>query len=433
MKLHDRASDAEAEQRVARCVELSEQALSAAKPLFPADSLVFAVQHFGLAATRFMLAKRSLRGAQQAAAFRSCCADLEAGLAVLSTRAGNMVLRPDERAFELARREHLRKRQPPQARAIYTFMLLSLVACLPYACTLWGGMTSLAILTSCSVSPQLRTEAESAVLSALDAIAVYRSRPSAHPGLLNQETGFADLLDDFGVSHALSRSPWGLAVAASWRRPSVRGALQALGLAGGQAVAEARYKSMEADAAAKVEASGGLRRCALPACSVQELHFKHFRCCSGCRTTAYCCPEHAAQHWTSGHRAPCKAAQAAARAVAATAGDGREAQQERVAEAAFPVWQHRPTTTAQLTALLVAARSPPSVAPQIIPAAAHDVFPLPLSSPVAPAIVAPPRLSPTLAQLSTAVRDAVVGAIFAFSLAAVWELCRLLFRRSKVL
>lgn len=283
LQLHNRASDAESDQRLARSVELSEQALRASADLFPADSLVLAVQRFALVNRRFALASSGLRGAEQAAALRACWHDLEAGLAALAARADTR-LRPDEAAFEVAQRENLRKRQPPGAQANYDAIVAALVPCLPYACVLWGGMSSFIIVTCPETPPEaLRAAAQAAVLSSVDAVAAYRANPAAaFPALVNQEIGLAELLDDFVLSPASHRSAWAQAVSASWRRPSARGALRALGFAGGKAASDALHANFERDAAAKVAASGGLRRCGLPSCAKQELpmqlHFKRSAC-----------------------------------------------------------------------------------------------------------------------------------------------------------
>lgn len=70
-------------------------------------------------------------------------------------------------------------------------------------------------------------------------------------------------------------------------------------------------KAVLSDNAAREEraaadlARHGLRRCTLPDCGAEEPHPKAFKLCGRCKSTAYCCPEHAAQDWRRHKRAEC--------------------------------------------------------------------------------------------------------------------------------
>jgi hypothetical protein len=61
--------------------------------------------------------------------------------------------------------------------------------------------------------------------------------------------------------------------------------------------------------AAADAARHGLRRCALPACAVQEPHPKLFKLCGRCHAAAYCCAAHSVEDWKRHKREDgCKAA-----------------------------------------------------------------------------------------------------------------------------
>jgi hypothetical protein len=58
----------------------------------------------------------------------------------------------------------------------------------------------------------------------------------------------------------------------------------------------------EAEDAAK---NGGLRRCALPSCAVEEPHVSAFKRCSRCNTAKYCCAAHQRDDWPRHKHADC--------------------------------------------------------------------------------------------------------------------------------
>lgn len=64
-------------------------------------------------------------------------------------------------------------------------------------------------------------------------------------------------------------------------------------------------KTVRDEKAAADLARHGLRRCTLPDCGATEPHPKAFKLCGRCKSTAYCCPEHAAQDWRRHKRAEC--------------------------------------------------------------------------------------------------------------------------------
>lgn len=52
-------------------------------------------------------------------------------------------------------------------------------------------------------------------------------------------------------------------------------------------------------------AAAGLRPCGLPACGAREASVRQFKRCGGCKKMAYCCTEHAREHWKAEHKRAC--------------------------------------------------------------------------------------------------------------------------------
>jgi hypothetical protein len=79
-----------------------------------------------------------------------------------------------------------------------------------------------------------------------------------------------------------------------------------------EAGVQARHATFAADQVASAAADAarhGLRRCALPACAVQEPHPKLFKLCGRCHAAAYCCAAHSVEDWKRHKREDgCKAA-----------------------------------------------------------------------------------------------------------------------------
>ena len=80
--------------------------------------------------------------------------------------------------------------------------------------------------------------------------------------------------------------------------------------------AQKRAEWVDKSARARLAAAEGgrLRECALPGCAANEAHVAHFKACSACKASVYCCREHQVAHWPQ-HKAACKAARKAAAAT----------------------------------------------------------------------------------------------------------------------
>ncbi len=99
-----------------------------------------------------------------------------------------------------------------------------------------------------------------------------------------------------------------------WERFTRSGVLQErdimAGVAHCESVSSARRATCEAGLA-----SATLKCCSLQSCATRELHPSHFKRCSACHITVYCCREHQLEDWPA-HKPACKAARKAAAAEA---------------------------------------------------------------------------------------------------------------------
>lgn len=318
--LINKASAAERRHELVNAVAQYEQAQALAAQLYTEpDSLVVAATRLMLVPQRYNLAYApGCPAAERNRQHTALVADLLAGLDVLESRRAARTLhlpRPEEAAFETARREGLRFLQPPgYPHEAFAYMNAIWVPFLGYICALWAAIGCFAALYH-GLDPALLGAAgtercQQALISALDMIAIVRSAAasgSAPPGLCNQEISVGESVQEELARPGFRQTPFGASLAAAWERPAVSGALYNLGLPVAAAIHGARYQNEAIQAIARVEKRGGLQRCGLESCGATELHASHFKVCSRCKVAAYCSAEHAAEHWKAVHKRQCKA------------------------------------------------------------------------------------------------------------------------------
>jgi hypothetical protein len=316
LALVERAVSAGRVGRFAHGAELSARAAARAEELYGGASVIAAEMH--CAAAKCLYNRAAVDDVEDPVAFAVAAFDaLLRAVAHLTPRLRDGTLLPGRCRAEEARfwadaflaRERPTRGAPAAAAAAAERRT---AAAAGYIAAVSAAEVALNSVATCVWPQRLHPQADVAERFLLSVLGLMASATGLEGSSLKCEAMLASRIAD--VDRRRLEPSFAAALFGAWEGEALRGVRRGRMLLDDpivSALAAALTLASEAAAREADVAARGLRACALPSCGAQETSVREFKRCGACKAAAYCCAEHAAQHWAlapGGHKRECVAA-----------------------------------------------------------------------------------------------------------------------------